>query len=86
MVQNYQGFRAIFGGDPSVMNHVSGKKEAQMFEELLGFAKYELVRDNVRLEEQAESIRLTQEYQRQIQEESMTPADVDEAALEGGVS
>ena len=84
MVQNYQGFRAIFGGDPSVMNHVSGKKEAQMFEELLGFAKYELVRDNVRLEEQAESIRLTQEYQRQIQEESMTPADVDEAALEGG--
>jgi len=81
MVQNYQGFRNIFGADPAVMNHVSGKREAEMFEELLGFSKYTLVRDNVRLQEQAESARLTQEYQRMIQEEAMTPADSDEAAV-----
>jgi hypothetical protein len=82
MVQNYQGFRNIFGGDPAVINHVSGKKEAEMFEELLGFGKYELVRDNVRLEEQAESQRLIQEYTRQLQEEAATPANEDEAAAE----
>lgn len=82
MVQNYQGFRQIFGADPSVMNHVSGKREAEMFEELLGFKKFDLVRDNVRLEEQAQSQRLANELMRQLQEEQATPANEDEAAVE----
>jgi len=81
-VQNYQGFRSIFGADPAVMNHVSGKKEAEMFEELLGYTKYDLVQDNVRLQEQAESQRLAQEFMRQLQEEQATPANDDEAAAQ----
>ncbi len=78
-VQNYQGFRNIFAGDPSVMNHISGVREAQMFEDLLGFERFDLVRENVRLEEQAESQSFIQEAMRRLQEESQTPSDEDEA-------
>jgi len=74
-VQNYMGFRNIFGQDPSVMNHISGLKEAEMFEDLLGFGKFELFRPNVRLEEQAESQRLLNSLSQQVQEEEITPAD-----------
>ena len=88
-VQNYQGFRAIMGEDPSVMNHISGIQEAQMFEDLLGFERYDLVRPNVRLEEQAESQRLAQSLTQQLEGEALTPTDDEEAlaidaALSGG--
>lgn len=79
-VQNYQGFRAIFGADPAVMNHISGQREAEMFEELLGFSKHDLVQPNIRIAEQAESQRIIQEISRQLQEEQQTPANDDEAA------
>lgn len=79
-VQNYQGLRNMVGIDPGVMNHISGIKEAEMLEDLLGFEKYELVRQNVRLEEAAESQRLTQSLQGQLEEEALTPADEEEEA------
>ena len=80
LVQNYQGFRAMFAEDPSVMNHISGVGEAQMFEDLLGYERYDLVRPNVRLEEQAESQRLLNSLQNQLEEEQLTPIDEDEQA------
>jgi hypothetical protein len=35
-VQNYQGFRGIFGADPAVMNHISGKKKQRCLRNCLG--------------------------------------------------
>jgi len=75
MVQNYMGFRNIFAVDPSVMNHISGKKEAEMFEDLLGLSRFDLVRDNIRIEEQAESQKLMNAMVQQVQMDDMTPVD-----------
>jgi hypothetical protein len=75
MVQNYMGFRNIFAMDPSVMNHISGKKEAEMFEDLLGLSKFDLVRDNVRIEEQAESQKLLNSFMQSVEEQALTPVD-----------
>lgn len=72
-IQNYQGMRSIVGADPTVMNHISGIKEAEMLEDLLGFHKYELVRPNVRIQEQMETQRITSEMQNMLQQEAMTP-------------
>lgn len=75
IIQNYQGMRAVVGQDPSVMNHISGKKEAEMLEDLLGLTKFELYRPNVRLEEQMESQQLANSMQDQVDEESITPVE-----------
>jgi|TARA_Y100000310_G_scaffold277294_1_gene294944 hypothetical protein len=81
-VQNYMGFRTLFGQDPGVMNHISGLSEAEMFEDLLGFEKFELVRPNIRLEEMAESQKLVNQLTKQVEEEAVTPVDEDEAAVQ----
>lgn len=44
-----------FGQDPSVNVHISGKKMAHLFEELLDLERYGLVQDNIRIYEQIET-------------------------------
>lgn len=85
LVQNYQGMRQVFQQDPGVMNHISGIAEAKMFEDILGLDRFQLVRENVRVEESTESARLIQESQRQVEEESFTPANEMEAEAEEGL-
>lgn len=82
LVQNYQGMRALFAQDPGVMNHISGVQEAKLLEDLLALDRFDLVRPNIRIEEQAESLRLAQTLQQQGQEEAAIPSDEDEAAVE----
>lgn len=49
-----------WGQDPSVNVHISGKKMAHLFEELLDLERYGLVQDNVRVYEQMETQQLVQ--------------------------
>jgi hypothetical protein len=85
LVQNYQGMRAVFAQDPGVMNHISGLAEAKMFEDTLGLDRFELVQENVRIQEAADSQRLLQESGRAIEEEQFTPADDLEAEAQEGL-
>jgi hypothetical protein len=73
-IQNYIGLRNAIAADPTVMAHISGKAEARMFEDLLGLEKYDLVRENVRVEEAMETAKLQQEGMAMLQEQAATPA------------
>ncbi len=69
IVQNLLGFvNSAAYQDPAVQAHVSGKKIAEMMEELLGLDKYALVQDNIRIAEGQES----QSMQAQAQESVAT--------------
>lgn len=57
-----------FGQDPSVNVHISGKKLAHLFEELLDLERYGLVQDNIRVYEQLETQQLVQSGQQQLQQ------------------
>jgi len=84
-IQNYIGLRNAIGGDPTVMSHISGIGEAKMFEDLLGLEKYELVRENVRIEEALASAALQQEGAQSLQEQAATPAtDMERDVRYGG--
>ena len=67
VVQNLLGF--INSGaysDPAVAAHISGIKIAELFEETLGFGKYELVSPNIRIAEGQESQSMTAQAQEQV--------------------
>ena len=68
LVQNIvSALNSPLGQDPTVMSHVSGKELARiMFEEIPGLRRFTLVRDNVRLFEQAETMRLQQQIQEDL--------------------
>lgn len=56
MVQNLtQLYGSAIGQDPAVTVHLSGKKIAETLEHLLGFERYGLVSENIRLVEQIET-------------------------------
>jgi len=56
MVQNLtQLYGSAIGQDPAVTVHLSGKKIAETLEHLLGFERYGLVSENIRLIEQIET-------------------------------
>jgi hypothetical protein len=56
MVQNLtQLYGSAIGQDPAVTVHLSGKKIAETLEHLLGFERYGLVSENIRLMEQMET-------------------------------
>jgi hypothetical protein len=64
MVQNLTSlYGSAIGQDQSVMVHMSGKKIAETLEHLLGFERFSLFSENVRLVEQAETTRLAQAAQ-----------------------
>lgn len=77
MLQNFvQLAGSPLGQDPAVNTHLSGKKVAQMIEELLGIEKFGLYGDNIRLIEAIESEKLKQAGQQTIDVEGQTPAGV----------
>lgn len=73
---------SVLGQDPSVMNHISGLKLAKVVEELLGLDRFDLVSENIRVMEQAETQRVAGAAQ-QVLMEGMAP---DAQAQNGMVS
>lgn len=58
---------------PSVAAHISGKAIAKAIEENMGWASYGIVRDNVMIMEQAETQRLMNQVQEDLQVEQQIP-------------
>lgn len=61
-------YNSPLGQDPAVLNHISGKNMAKLLEYLLNVEQYGLVKENVRLEEQAESQQMGAALQQQVME------------------
>lgn len=62
-----QALNSRVGSDPSVMTHVSGKALAHLlFEEIPGLRKFDIIKDNVRVIEAAETARLQQQVQEDV--------------------
>lgn len=68
--------------DPSVTSHISGKKVAQLVEELADLDKYSLYGDNVRVLEQAETAQLINAAQEQTDVQALTPSGITEPDTE----
>ena len=71
MIQNVTQMMQTVGQDPSVAAHISGKKLAALFEELLGLSRYDLVQDNVRVMETYETQQLMQAAATKVQEQGV---------------
>jgi hypothetical protein len=70
LVQNItQLYNSAVGQDPAVQAHLSGKKIAEVMERLLGFERFGIFGDNIRLLEMAETERLKQSIQMMMQNE-----------------
>jgi len=91
IMQNLMGLAnsAIYQ-DPSVNVHISGKKIAELTEELLGLGRFDLVSDNVRVAESQETQSASTMAQQNVAEEVAgrqqvfnEAADQEEAALVG---
>jgi hypothetical protein len=83
-IQNLTAFyQSAIGQDPSVRTHISGKAVAKLLEEYLGLDKFALFQDNVRVFEDAETMSLAQQSQKQLQEEYMVDPNLtaEEAAV-----
>lgn len=75
MVQNYMGFRNMFASDPAVMSHISGVKEAELFERLLGLEKEQLVEKNIRVHEQGETQRMANQVSQSVEQINASPVE-----------
>lgn len=70
IIQNLtQLSQSPIGQDPAVNAHISGKKMAKLFEELLDIDRFGLVQDNIRVYEQAETQALVNAAQQKMMEE-----------------
>lgn len=65
--------------DPTVNTHISGLKMAKLLERLLDLDKYDIVSENIRITEQAETQRLFQAAGQQLEIEAQTPAGINPA-------
>ncbi len=65
--------------DPAVVVHWSGKKIAQLVERVADWEDYHIFGENIRVMEQAETLRLTQAAQEQSQIQGATPPGLSEA-------
>ncbi len=65
-----QFFTSPLGQDPSVQAHISGKALAHVFEDLADLKRYNLVQDNVRVLESAETQQLAQAAQQKVMEQA----------------
>jgi|CXWL01.1.fsa_nt_gi hypothetical protein len=73
-VQNLTGFfNSSAGSDPTVLQHFSSIKLAELWEYLLEVEDYNLIEPYVRLTEQAEQERQAQVHQQQVVMEGLTP-------------
>jgi hypothetical protein len=79
VIQNLtQFFGSAVGQDPDVKVHFSGKRVAEMIEELLNLEDYKLVEPFVRLAEQADAQRLINSHSEQVNMEATTEAGIAE--------
>lgn len=79
LIQNLTNFsNSSIGVDPAVNAHISGKRMARLFENLLGVEKFGLVEDNIRVMEQMETQQIAQAAQQQLELEAITPAGLTE--------
>lgn len=72
-----------FGQDPSVNVHISGKKMAHLFEELLDLERYGLVQDNIRIYEQIETQGIVASATQMMQQEQQPAPGQPIAGLPG---
>ena len=76
IVQNInQWYSSPVGQDPSVNSHISGKRLAKAFEELLGLERFDLVADNIRVYENAETQKLINSAQQVVMEQQAPDAN-----------
>jgi len=73
IIQNLTQFYQTMGQDQSITAHISGKKVANLMEELLGLKRYDLVQDNIRVLEQAETQKLISSAEQLIMEQNASP-------------
>ena len=74
LVQNLTGvFNSPIG--QIIAPHVSGKKLAQMIEDVMGFEQFDFMSDNIAIFEQAETQRLVQQSQQNLEVEAATPVE-----------
>lgn len=72
ILQNLTQFASsAIGQDPAVNAHISGKKLAELVEELLDLERFDLVQDNVRIAELMETEQLKQSAQQVVGEQQM---------------
>jgi hypothetical protein len=69
-------------GLPTVNVHLSGLQVAKALEETMGWGPYKIVRENVRLMEQARTQRLTQTLEEQVGAEGAMPAELQDEDME----
>jgi len=84
LIQNMLGiFNSPMG--QVIAPHVSAKRLAKMVEEYMGFEKYEFIKDNAAIFEQAETQKLVNQVQQEMQIEQATPLEEDllEPQMEG---
>ncbi len=67
---------------PTVAPHISGKNAAKALEDALGWKRYKIFKENVAVVEQAETQRLVQTAQEQVQTEAGMPAELQDADYE----
>lgn len=91
IIQNLTQFaNSAIGQDPAVNVHVSGKKMAYLFEELLGMERYGLVQDNIRVAESLATEELKQAAMQTLQQKaqasgaSTPPGSGDQPPQSGG--
>ena len=76
LIQNMLGiFNSPMG--QVIAPHVSAKRLAKMVEEYMGFEKYEFIKDNAAIFEQAETQKLVNQVQQEMQIEQATPLEED---------
>ena len=80
LIQNMLGvFNSPMG--QAIAPHISAKRLAKMVEEYMGFEKYEFIKDNAAIFEQAETQRLVNQVQKDMQMENTEPS-LDESMIQ----
>lgn len=84
VLQNLNGFVASAAyADPLVQAHVSPLRIAELYEEMLGLSKFELVKNNIRVAEQQQTQSLAASAQEGVVEEIADRQAVDEEEDDG---
>lgn len=67
--------------DPSVNVHLSGKKMAQLIEEMSDLDDFSIYEPNIRVSEQAETQRLIDGAQQRVQQAAVTPNEISDTGI-----
>lgn len=86
IIQNLNGFfNSAIAQDEAVKVHWSGLRLATTMEELLNLERYNIVSDNIRIFEAADTQRLAQSAQEQVGVEGLTPSGLTEDDVDEGL-